>query len=88
MYDGFVNAETESDACMKRTTGKRLERLERLLRLRAERGLRQQDVASFLGITTSYYGMIEQGSRIPHLDIAYKLAKFFNASVEDLFFTQ
>lgn len=63
-------------------------RLDRLLRLRLERGLRQQDVASFLGITTSYYGMIEQGSRIPHLDIAYKLAKFFNASVEEIFFTR
>lgn len=63
-------------------------RLEKLMILRENRGLRQQDVASFVGITTSYYGMIEQGVRIPQLKIAHKLACFFNTSIEEIFFYQ
>lgn len=60
--------------------------LDKLVLLRASRGLRQQDVASRVGITTSYYGMIEQGVRTPQLRIAYRLANFFNTSIEEIFF--
>lgn len=66
---------------------KKRRRLDKLTLLRMSRGLRQQDVASFMGVTTSYYGMIEQGSRLPQLELAYKLANFFNTSIEDIFFT-
>lgn len=66
---------------------KRRGRLDKLTILRISRGLRQQDVAFCMGITTSYYGMIEQGSRLPQLELAYKLANFFNTSIEDIFFT-
>lgn len=62
--------------------------LETLILLRASRGLRQQDVASRVGITTSYYGMIEQGVRTPQLRIAYRLANFFNTSIEEIFFAK
>ena len=63
------------------------QRLDKLTALRIARGLRQQDVAAFMGVTTSYYGMIEQGMRLPQLQLAYKLANFFNTSIEDIFFT-
>ena len=53
--------------------------------LRATNGLQQKDVARAIGITTSYYGMIEVGTRKPSLVIALKLAKFFNIPVEDIF---
>lgn len=66
---------------------KKRHRLDKLTALRMSRGLRQQDVASRMGVTTSYYGMIEQGSRLPQLELAYKLANFFNTSIEDIFFT-
>lgn len=66
---------------------RRKQRLEKLTTLRISRGLRQQDVASFMGVTTSYYGMIEQGMRLPQLQLAYKLANFFNTSIEDIFFS-
>lgn len=65
---------------------KRARRLDKLTLLRLSRGLRQQDVALGIGITTSYYGMIEQGVRLPQLHVAYKLAHFFNTSIEDIFF--
>lgn len=53
--------------------------------LRTTKGLQQKDVAMAIGITTSYYGMIEVGSRKPSLIIALKLANFFNIPVEDIF---
>lgn len=53
--------------------------------LRTTKGLQQKDVARAIGVTTSYYGMIEVGSRKPSLIIALKLAKFFNIPVEDIF---
>lgn len=58
-----------------------------LIRLRKERGLNQATVANELKITTSYYGMIEKGVRNPSLELAAKIAKYFNKSVEDIFFT-
>ena len=72
----------------RRRGGKMGRQLERLILLRASRGLRQQDVASCIGITTSYYGMIEQGVRTPQLRIAYRLANFFNTSIEEIFFAK
>ena len=68
--------------------GKVGRQLERLILLRTSRGLRQQDVASRVGITASYYGMIEQGVRTPQLRIAYRLANFFNTSIEEIFFAK
>ncbi|HBF3155534.1 TPA: helix-turn-helix transcriptional regulator, partial [Clostridioides difficile] len=35
-----------------------------LKELRTERNLKQKDVALKVGITTSYYGMIESGTRV------------------------
>ncbi|WP_276704336.1 helix-turn-helix transcriptional regulator [Romboutsia ilealis] len=57
----------------------------RLKLLRTTKGLQQKDVAMAIGITTSYYGMIEVGSRKPSLIIALKLANFFNIPVENIF---
>ncbi|WP_304942804.1 helix-turn-helix domain-containing protein [Vallitalea guaymasensis] len=39
-----------------------------------------------MGITTSYYGMIELGVRNPSLDVAMDIANYYNTSIEDLFF--
>lgn len=56
-----------------------------LKKLRLEHNLKQREMAEILGITTSYYGMIEIGTRKPSLKIAIKIAKYFNISVEDIF---
>ena len=60
--------------------------MNRLKELRAERNLTQKAVAKAVGITTSYYGMIELGVRQPSLSLALDLAEFFNTSVEDIFY--
>ena len=57
-----------------------------LLSFREESDLTQKDIATKVGITTSHYGMIELGSRKPSLNTAYKLAKFFKKSIEEIFF--
>ena len=53
-----------------------------LKELRTERNLKQKDVALKVGITTSYYGMIESGTRVPSLAIA---SKCFGVSIEKIF---
>lgn len=60
--------------------------MNRLKELRAQSNLTQKAVANAVGITTSYYGMIELGVRKPSLSLAMDLARFFDTSVEDIFF--
>ena len=62
------------------------EHMNRLKELRAQSNLTQKAVANAVGITTSYYGMIELGVRKPSLSLAMDLARFFDTSVEDIFF--
>lgn len=59
----------------------------KLLSFREKGNLTQKEVAKNIGITTSAYGMIELGSRKPSLNTAYKIAKFFKTSIEEIFFT-
>lgn len=57
-----------------------------LKQIRRQKGLKQKEVAEAVGITTSYYGMIEQGVRTPTLEVAIKIANFFGVPVEEIFF--
>ena len=59
--------------------------MNRLKELRAQNNLTQKSVARAVGITTSYYGMIELGVRKPSLSLAMDLARFFDTSVEEIF---
>lgn len=56
-----------------------------LKELRKKHNLKQREVAENLGITTSYYGMIELGKREPSLSLAIKISRYFNLSVEEVF---
>lgn len=60
--------------------------MNKLKELRAQNNLTQKAVARAVGITTSYYGMIELGVRKPSLTLAMDLAEFFNTSVEEIFY--
>lgn len=46
---------------------------------------KRKEVAGEIGITTTYYGMIENGERNPSLNTAMKLAEYFKVPVETLF---
>ena len=53
--------------------------------LRTKRNLKQREIAEALGITTSYYGMIELGKREPSLELALKISRYFGLKIEDIF---
>lgn len=59
--------------------------MSKLKKLRKEKNLKQREVAKALGITTSYYGMIEIGTRRPSLNLAIKISRYFDLSVEEVF---
>lgn len=63
-------------------------RRNRLIELRVERGWRQKDVAERLGVTTSAYGMIEQGVRTPRLPLALQIEELFGVPLGELFFEE
>ena len=61
-------------------------RRDKLVALRLERGWSQEDVAKQLRVTTSFYGMIEQGVRTPRLALALAMESLFGVPVSELFF--
>lgn len=56
-------------------------------RLRELRGkISRQTVADAIGVTRSAIAMYEQGVRVPRDEIKVKLAKYFNTTVEAIFY--
>ncbi len=53
---------------------------------RAERRITQADLAKKLGVARSTIVKIEKGNYNPSLEIAFKLAEFFNTSIHSIFF--
>lgn len=47
----------------------------------------QEEIADAIGVSSAAIGMYERGKRIPRDEIKVKLANYFNASVESIFFT-
>ena len=61
-------------------------RNERMVALRGEKS--QREIALELDIPLSTYAMVEAGHRFPRKELQAKLAKYFNVTVDDLFFRQ
>jgi putative transcriptional regulator len=57
-----------------------------LMKMREQRGLRQEDVAGEVGISRSYYGHIENGNRNPSYGLAKQIAKCLGVEPECIFF--
>ncbi|WP_144461955.1 helix-turn-helix domain-containing protein [Siminovitchia fortis] len=57
---------------------------ERLKDLRIEHGYKQEEIAKKLNVTTSAYGYYEQGRNEPSLETLYKIAQFYQVSVDYL----
>lgn len=55
---------------------------EKLKYLRSVKKLTQKELAKNLGTATSVIGDIEIGRRVPSKNIAMKLAKYFNTTIE------
>lgn len=70
---------------------KKVKRREKMIKIRNKRGLLQRDVVELLrdygfSITTSYYGMIEQGVRTPKIHLAIAIAHVLKADPTEIFF--
>ena len=57
---------------------------ENLLKLRRERGLKQQEMADALDISLRAYQYYERGEREPLLSLAVRMADFFDLSLDEL----
>lgn len=53
--------------------------------LRQEAGITQQSLAEAVGVTRQTVIAIERGQYTPSLLLAFKIANFFNRSIEDIF---
>lgn len=54
-----------------------------LRRMRKEKKL--SEVANEIGMSVQYLSKLEIGCRTPSLKMAYKLSRYYNVSVEELF---
>ena len=57
----------------------------RLEQLRKQRGLRQEELASALEVSRQTIGSLENGRYNPSIQLAFKIARFFGLSIEDIF---
>lgn len=53
--------------------------------LRKQRGIRQEDLAQALGVSRQTVISLEKGKYNPSLALAFKLARYFGLSIEDIF---
>ena len=57
----------------------------RIRELRAERGMTQEQLAKAIGVSRQSVIAIENMKYHPSLELAYKIAKTFGKSIEDVF---
>jgi putative transcriptional regulator len=57
----------------------------RLAELRATRGWKQGDLASALGVSRQTVNALETGRYDPSLPLAFRIARLFEARIEDIF---
>ena len=57
----------------------------RLEGLRRQRGLKQEDLASALEVSRQTIGSLENGRYNPSIQLAFKIARFFDLTIEDIF---
>lgn len=60
----------------------------RLEELRKERGIKQEELAAAMEVSRQTIGSLENGRYNPSILLAFKLAHFFNLSIEEIFIYQ
>ena len=56
----------------------------RLEEIRKERGIKQEELAAALEVSRQTIGSLENGRYNPSIILAFKLARYFNMSIEDI----
>jgi putative transcriptional regulator len=57
----------------------------RLEELRKTRGIRQEDLADALEVSRQTIGSLENGRYNPSILLAFKIAKYFGMTIEEIF---
>ena len=57
----------------------------RLEEIRKKRGIKQEDLATVLEVSRQTIGSLENGRYNPSIILAFKIAKYFNMSIEEIF---
>lgn len=58
----------------------------RIKSLRIEKGLSQTELSEQIGCTQQSLSKIENGIQVPSVDLAFKIADFFDVTVEFLYY--
>lgn len=56
-----------------------------LEKIRKDRGMNQEELASILEVSRQTIGSLEKGRYNPSITLAFKIARYFNMSIEDIF---
>ncbi|AUS97141.1 transcriptional regulator [Clostridium thermosuccinogenes] len=57
----------------------------RLEEIRKQRGLKQEELAAALEVSRQTIGSLENGRYNPSITLAFKIARFFGMSIEEIF---
>ena len=57
----------------------------RLEEIRKSRGITQEELANILEVSRQTIGSLENGRYNPSIILAFKIAKFFSLTIEDIF---
>ncbi len=57
----------------------------RIEQIRKEKGIRQEDFAKCMGVSRQTISSLENGRYNPSITLAYKIAKYFEMSIEEVF---
>lgn len=57
----------------------------RLEEIRKERGIKQEELADALAVSRQTIGSLENGRYNPSITLAFKLARYFNMGIEEIF---
>lgn len=57
----------------------------RIEEFRKEKGIKQEDLASEVGVSRQTIGSLENGRYNPSIILAFKISKYFETSIENIF---
>ena len=57
----------------------------RIEQIRKEQGIRQEEFAKSMGVSRQTISSLENGRYNPSIMLAYKIAKYFKMSIEEVF---
>lgn len=57
----------------------------RLEEIRKQRGMNQEELANILEVSRQTIGSLENGRYNPSIILAFKIARYFDMSIEDIF---